>query len=119
MFVDFSKPLLNANIRDITGAWNKIAVKSKPFAEELVSYGLRGNVNLKFIQKTGVIDYPAFQINSGELTKRAKINIWDFLNIANCKKAPEHVTLKDYINIVSHRANRENAIRDPFLDYTI
>jgi len=119
MFVDFSKPLLNSNIMDITKAWNRIAVKSKPFAEDLVSYGLRGNVNPKFMQKAGVIDYPAFEISSGKLTQQAKNNILDFLKITNNKKAPEQVTLKDYVNIVSYRANKENAIRDPFLDYTL
>jgi hypothetical protein len=114
------KPLLQARAKDISHAWNKIAVRSKNFAEELVDYGnLRGNVTPKFVMSTDMISYQAFDKETEGLTSYAKKCIKDFLSKYGPKnKKAEDVTLKDYINMVARKMDDERPIRDPFIDYT-
>lgn len=121
MFVNsFNKPLLQAKAKDISYAWNKIAVKSKNFAEELVNYGgLRGNVSPKFVLTTDLIEYQAFNKETESLTQYAKKCVKQFLESYGPRnKKPEDITIRDYINIVSKKMNENRPIRDPFLDYS-
>ena len=115
-----SKPLLQAQAKDISYAWNKIAVKSKNFAEELVYYGdLRGPVSPKFVLQTDLIEYRAFDKQTENLTSYAKRCIKQFFETFGPKnKKPEDITLRDYINIVAKKMNDNRPIRDPFIDYS-
>ena len=113
-------PLLQARAKDISSAWNKIAIRSKNFAEELVYYGeLRGNVTPNFVMKTDLIDYQAFDKETEKLTPYAKRCIKQFFETFGPKnKKPEDITLRDYINIVAKKMNDDRQIRDPFIDYS-
>lgn len=111
-------PLLQARAKDISYAWNKIALRSKNFAEELVDYGLRGNVSPKFVLSSDVIEYQAFDKETEKLTPYAKKCIKDFFTKYGPKnKTPEDITLRDYINLVAKKMNDDRPVRDPFIDY--
>ena len=112
-------PLLQARAKDISSAWNKIAVRSKNFAEELVDYGLRGNVTPKFVLDTDLIEYKAFDKETEKLTPYAKKCVKQFFETYGPKnKKTEDITIRDYINIVAKKMNDDRPIRDPFIDYT-
>ena len=112
-------PLLQARAKDVSAAWNRIAIRSRNFAEELVDYGLRGNVSPKFLLSSDVIEYQAFDKETEKLTPYAKRCIKDFFTKYGPKnKKPEEITLRDYINIVTKKMNDDRPVRDPFIDYS-
>lgn len=106
----FDKPLVGANVWDYAKLANETAKRSEKYALEIVSYGVRGNVDPKQVYKYLEGDVAIFDRKTGKMTELGKKEITDEIKSLfrlKSDKTAQNVTIGQYMRgLVAEYADR-------------